>query len=308
MPEPDDYATVRVGLRTKATSREVLADESDRLDSLGALLADAPDVGGVELRDPTTLESSERAQLVVYTVPGAVDDVLSAARALADSLELDITTRSDIHIGEQWRDRWKEFYEKTVWGDATLLLRPTWIEREHDDPKREVVIDPGRAFGTGLHGTTQVCLQALIDLHSSGLACARVIDLGCGSGILSLAAARLFDESQVVAIDVDAEATAATQENVQLNGLDARIEVHTGDVLALAPEPAQLVVANIRPKVLIPLAPKLFPLVLDKLILSGILDEELEAVDQAYRDAGFGRALRRNCGEWVALIYDRAAP
>lgn len=304
MRESSDYATVRIRLKAGATTREAFADASDRLDSLGALLADDDSVGGVELRDPTTLESSERAELVVYTVPGAVDDVRAAAQVLANSLELDVVMRSEQHLGDAWRDRWKEFYGKTTWGDGALLLRPSWIERADDDPEREVVIDPGRAFGTGLHATTQLCLQALADLRAGGFSARTVLDLGCGSGILSLAAARLFDRARVVAIDVDPEATAATQENVELNDLSERVEVLTGDVSSHEPDPAELVLANIRPEVLSPLAPTLASLARGKLILSGILDEETDAVARAYDAAGFGAPTRLDRGGWTALIYD----
>ena len=91
-------------------------------------------------------------------------------------------------------------------GSRTLLLRPSWIDRRPGDPTLELILDPGRAFGTGQHETTRLCVDALVDL-SRGTAPRSVLDLGCGSGILALAAARLFPTARIAAVDNDPEAT-----------------------------------------------------------------------------------------------------
>ena len=81
-------------------------------------------------------------------------------------MQLDFDAQAEHRDDDDWRDSWKRFYRPMTFGDGALLLRPSWIEREDDDPKRELVIDPGRAFGTGLHESTRLCLELLVDaLH-----------------------------------------------------------------------------------------------------------------------------------------------
>lgn len=303
--DEDDFATLRIGMRAGVTTRREMAAIADLLDSLGAMLAEEPDVGGVETRDSTTLEGPERPEVVIYTVPDAVYRVEERARDLARQLGLDPRFETTVHEGDAWRDRWKEFYAPAVLGVQTLLLRPSWIERRTDDPEREVVIDPGRAFGTGLHETTRLCLDRLVEAFEAGRRYARVLDLGCGSGILALAAARLFEDAPVLAVDLDPEATATTRENVALNALQARIFTLTGTVDSVEDTRFDLVVANIRTEVLVPAAAAIAGRVGRSLLLSGILKEEAVAVADAYAAAGLVERERTTLGDWVGLHFER---
>lgn len=301
----DDYATLRVGMRAGATTREEMAAIADLLDSLGAMLAEHDEVGGVETRDPTTLEGPERPEVVIYTVPDAMARVEERARGLARELGLDARFEAEVHEGDAWRDRWKEFYAPQILGHKTLLLRPSWIERRDDDPAREIVIDPGRAFGTGLHETTRLCLDRLVEAFEAGRTFARVLDLGCGSGILALAAARLFDRAPVLAVDLDPEATATTGENVALNALENRIFTLTGTVDAVDDARFDLVVANIRTEVLVPGAAAIAGRVGRTLLLSGILRLEADDVANAYAATGLVERPRTTLGDWVGLHFER---
>lgn len=305
MSDGDAYLTIHVRIPSVTTTREAIADAQDRLDALAGLLADDDEVGGVESRDPTTLEGTERPELVVYSVPAAADRLLGQIRHMATALELDVTLSAREHEGDAWRDKWKDFYEKRVLGDGSLLLRPSWLERDPDEPAREVVIDPGRAFGTGVHETTRLCLDRIVAAFEGGDRYTTVLDLGCGSGILSLAAARLFDAASVTAIDVDDEAVATTKENIELNELAERISARVGTAAELTGE-FELVVANIRTEVLIPACPNIVAAVGDALVLGGILVEEAESVDAAYRERGLVPDGRATMGDWVALCYRRA--
>lgn len=301
----DDYATVCIRVREGPTTRETMAANADLLESMGAILAEDAHVGGVETRDPTTLDGPQRPELVVYTVPAEAPRIEACARSLAADLGLDVRVKAQVHEGDAWRDRWKEFYAPQVLGAHSLLLRPSWIERRTGDPEREIVIDPGRAFGTGLHETTRLCIDALVESFERGRRFERVLDLGCGSGILGLVAARLFPTATVLAVDVDPEATATTDENVELNALEARITSLTGSVDDLAREPFDLVIANIRTEVLVPGAPAIADRVADTLLLSGILREEADAVADAYDATGLHELARDERGGWVGLRYAR---
>jgi ribosomal protein L11 methyltransferase len=304
---------VTARLPAAQASREAWAEALDRLEECGALLAAHDGVGGVELRDPRTIDGPQQPELVVYTTPEALEAVTATVRATLDAFGLgggDVTAA--VRTDDDWRDNWKQFYRPIVLGDGALLLRPSWIPRAPDHPTREIVIDPGRAFGTGLHETTQLCLDRICALWRDGARPEAILDLGCGSGILALAAARLFEATaKIVAIDEDPEATATTMENALGNRLDARLHVRTGDIHDTA-DRFDLVLANIRANTLVARAGALFEATAHegKLVLSGVLVEELDEVEAEFVRAGFVRdasalSWPRRKDIWVALDFVR---
>jgi ribosomal protein L11 methyltransferase len=177
-----------------------------------------------------------------------------------------------------WERVWLERFKPTRFG------RHLWVcpgDTGTDDPDATVLrLDPGLAFGTGTHATTALCLDWLDAAELEGK---RLIDFGCGSGILGVAAA-LRGAAEVVAIDHDPQALMATESNALRNGVLARFTVHRAAPDAL--QAADVLVANILANVLVDLAPRLADLVLPggKLVLSGILAEQVEAVAAAYTD------------------------
>ncbi len=278
-------------------------DNAEELrDALAALLAEDDDVSGVEVRDGTTLGGNDRTpQLIVYTEPSSINGLRPRVGALAGALGLDLQITAEIRDDDDWHDSWKQFYAPIIFGDGALLLRPSWLPRRPGDPERELVLDPGRAFGTGQHESTRLCLNLVCEL-APATPPRRVLDLGCGSGILALAAARLFPEiTRLVAIDIDSEATATAAENAELNEITT-IELHTGTVEA-ADGQYDLLFANIRPSVLIPAAKEIAARLAPKgdLLVSGVLIEEGDEVTAAYLACGLELAGSRIDGEWIAL-------
>ena len=278
----------------------------DRLDALGMLLADDPAVGGVETRDAGTLVKAGWAELWVYTTPPHLESLVARIEGVATrTFDLSVATSVQVHHDDDWRESWKRFYQPQVFGDGALLLRPSWVERRPDDPSREVVLDPGRAFGTGLHQSTRLCLGRLCALWSEGERPQRVLDLGCGSGILVLAAARLFPEARLWARDFDPEAVDTTDENATLNELRARIDLGVGTIDDLDAPPISLLIANIRPQVLIPAAPAIARQIAPggRVLLSGILVEEAAEVRAAYEAQGLRPRSEPDPvdGEWQAV-------
>jgi ribosomal protein L11 methyltransferase len=239
-------------------------------------------------------------------------------------MQLPLRLDAEVHTDDDWRDAWKSFYCATVLGNDTLLLRPSWIERRTGDPTRELVLDPGRAFGTGLHATTRLCLDRICALFEASRAATDVsspprsiLDLGCGSGILGLACARLFEHADpVVMVDSDPEATATTMENARVCGLVDRVDVDTGDVREVEQTRRfDLVLANIRPEVLTPAAASLAQRLRPggRLTLSGILDHEADDVLEAYTRVGLvsdhtAHGGRRSLEGWTALDLARPEP
>jgi ribosomal protein L11 methyltransferase len=204
-----------------------------------------------------------------------------------------------------WAEAWKAHFPVMRVG-RRLVIRPTW--RRHRAGPDDVVLalDPGMAFGTGLHPTTRLCLAALEPLADDGrLAGARVLDVGCGSGILSIAALRLGAGS-ALGVDTDPIAVTSTAANARRNRLGRRLQVHEGSV-PTASGPFDVVLANLVAGVLIPLA----ALLRDEmrpggtLLASGIFaDREIE-VTAAFVGAGLDVDGRSVEGDWVALALRR---
>ncbi|HWB78101.1 MAG TPA: 50S ribosomal protein L11 methyltransferase [Nannocystaceae bacterium] len=297
------WAIVTVKLEADRTSRDTWSLSLDLLEELGAQLAAVEGVGGVEVKD---------AELLAYTTPACIETVTTAAQRGGQALGITVVARAEVRTDDDWRDAWKQFYAPLVLGDGALLLRPSWIDRRPGDPAREVVLDPGRAFGTGLHETTRLCLDRIVSILASGPQPQRVLDLGCGSGILALCAARCFEAAQVVAVDIDPESTATSAENAALNGLDARVEIRTGDLEAVRGDRFELVLANIRADTLRARASALLDIVVPGglLVLSGVLVDEREELEPVFLSAGFARDERidpwpRQQGEWIALDLRR---
>lgn len=206
---------------------------------------------------------------------------------------------------EDWADAWKAYFPVLRIG-RHLVIRPTW--RRHRRSPGDVVIamDPGMAFGTGLHPTTRLCLAALEPLAERGtLAGARVLDVGCGSGILAIAALRL-GAATAVGVDTDPIAIEATTANARRNRLARRIRARVGS-LPSAEAPFDVVLANLIAGVLIPLAPGLR----DELrpggtiLASGIFIDREREVAAAFEAAGLRVEGRTDEGDWVALEVRR---
>ena len=209
---------------------------------------------------------------------------------------------------ENWMEAWKVHYRPIPIGEK-LLVMPAWIEQE-DASRLTVKIDPSMAFGTGTHPSTQLCLELLEVYTQQGNA---VIDVGCGSGILSIAALKL-GASKAICVDIDAAAIKATLENSRANGVDDAVETGLGSVdevraKTFSVNQAPVVLANILAPVII----RLFDGGLAQLvtpggviILAGILDEQGASVRAAGEAHGLTFVEERHIGDWVALGMRRA--
>ena len=201
-----------------------------------------------------------------------------------------------------WADAWKEHFPVLRVG-RRIVVRPTW--RDHRPRPDDVVLalDPGMAFGTGLHPTTRLCLAAIESLADGGqVAGRRVLDVGCGSGILSVAAAKL-GAAEVLGVDTDPIAIEATGANAARNDVQDRVAAREGS-LPSDGGPWELVLANLIASLLVTLAPQLAGEMSrgGRLVASGIfVDREREVAD-AFAREGLQVAGRSAEGDWVALI------
>ena len=215
---------------------------------------------------------------------------------------------------QNWMEAWKLHYKPILIGQRLLIL-PAWLESP--EPKRiPIKIDPGMAFGTGTHPTTQLCLELMeksADLRGlKDLGGLNVIDVGCGSGILSIAALKLGAKT-VLGVDIDIESVKNSRENADTNGVGDELILGQGSVAEVLSgsfqfKSAPLVVANI----LAPIIIRLFDAGLadlvepnGEIILSGILAHQAESVIAAGQAKGLKRSDQRQIGDWVALTMSR---
>jgi ribosomal protein L11 methyltransferase len=202
---------------------------------------------------------------------------------------------------EDWAEAWKAHYQPVRLG-RNILIRPIWIELETQPDDIEIALDPGMAFGTGTHPTTQLCLAALEDLVQPA---ALALDLGCGSGILSIAAAKLGAKS-ILALDNDPIAVTATTENARQNGVADKIVAQVGSLenIISSARRFDIIAVNILARIIIEMCgEKLGQTVRPGglAIFSGIIEDQADDVETALRQTGLEPYTRRRQGDWVAV-------
>ena len=285
-------------------------------DALLAALGDAASGGAEVLGDEAralypqlTDMPSEWVRVGVYALasdlPALEKNFQEAFGRLVDAGTLPSSARllDPESIEPGWMDRWKEYFHVTR-ASARLTIRPTWEAYIPHPHERVIDLDPGNAFGTGGHATTQLCLEAM----DGFLPVSSMLDVGTGSGILSIGAAKL-GVFQVVSIDNDPAAVLVAKENVAFNCVDDIVGVSIDPQESIEGE-FEVVVANIVSNVLIPMAPVLASKVQAEgvLILSGVLVEEAKRVRAAYKSQGLECINQSQMNGWVGLTLKRGNP
>jgi ribosomal protein L11 methyltransferase len=252
-------------------------------------------------------------EYAIYGGEGELPELGELEAAAGDGLVEVISTE----VPDDWADRWQDFHRPSLVGDR-LWLRPSWEEPR--EGAIDVVVDPGRAFGTGAHPTTRLCLGLLLELAAAGEAGGPLTDLGTGSGVLAIAAAKLGWDP-VRGYDHEQASIEASRANADANGVDTSFErVNLREHL---PELAPTVVANMTSPILrevaerlvgergraegslpavAPAGPSPFP---QTWVLSGLLPSELDDVAAAFAPSGLVEDERRIDGDWAALLLRR---
>lgn len=266
---------IRLAVRVRREQAELV---------LAELLELAP--GGVE-----EVEGDGVVEFAVYGAPGELP-ALPDLRAAAGGALVEISTTE---IADDWPERWRAYHRPAVVA-GKLTVRPPW-EPAACTPL-EIVIDPGQAFGTGAHATTRLCLELLLELSGRG----SLLDVGCGSGVLAIAAVKL-GYGPVLAVDNDPTALAATTANAALNRADVqarRLDLRSDPLPA-----ADTVTANL-------LAPLLQRWALastsdlpDRIIAGGLLTGEGDSTAAAFAASGLRERRRLESDGWVALLLER---
>ncbi len=204
---------------------------------------------------------------------------------------------------EDWANCWKNYYHPLKIGKR-LLIKPSWEEYQTEPGRVVVEIDPGMAFGTGTHATTRFCLELLERYLAKGM---KVVDIGTGSGILAIAAAKL-GAKRVVAVDTDPVAVRAARENVSRNGVEDQVEVQNLDFRELPEIEVDLVVGNLTADLVEEFAPKVGSMLVQGgyFIASGITAEQWPIVQRAFEDAKLTmQELSENEEGWVAAVVKK---
>jgi ribosomal protein L11 methyltransferase len=272
---------IRLAVRVRRDQAELV---------LAELLELAP--GGVE-----EVDHGDVIEYAVYGPPGELPALPDLEAAVGGAL-VGVTTTE---LPDDWSERWKAFHRPLVLGDR-LAVRPPW--EAPIAAAAEIVIDPAQAFGTGAHATTRLCLELLLDrAETAAPEHGRLLDLGCGSGVLAIAAAKL-GFAPVLAVDFDSLSVTATEENAIINGVT--LDVARCDLRRDPIPSAPTVLANL-----------LRPLLLDyagvlaeradaerprTLIASGLLVHEADEIAAAFARLGLREQDRRERGEWAALL------
>jgi len=274
---------IRLAVRVRRDQAELV---------LAELLDLAP--GGVE---EVSVGSGEVVEYAVYGAPGELPALPEVTAVAGDAL-VEVSTSE---VADDWAERWREFHRPLVLDDGRLVVRPPW-----EPPLGggvELVIDPGQAFGTGAHATTRLCLELMLSLPAAS---GGFLDLGCGSGVLAIAAAGL-GFSPVVAVDFDPAAVDASRANAPVNGVSIDVRRHDlrSDPVVVAPT----VAANLLRPLLLAWVGRLAgagpaerP---ERVIASGLLVGEVDEVAGAFSSVGLVESERRESGEWAALLLHR---
>src|SRR5215510_8882939 len=245
----------------------------------------------------------------IAKVSGALSDACRIYDVLPASLPLEIREVAD----RDWLAEWKKSWQPVTAG-RFVIAPPTNVAEAgavetgpstySNDPlaiagpeTTTIRIEPGMAFGTGTHETTRLCLKAIEKYFHGG----SFLDVGTGTGILAIAAARMFPNSRVEACDTDAEAVEIAKANARLNGVTEHIALYVGSVNEQTAS-ADLVCANLTAPVIVQLLPQLLAATCGRLILSGILDSQAEMVQSRLIELGATILESEQDGEWVAMV------
>jgi len=248
---------------------------------------------------PNGVEEERGAGYVEYAIYGGAGELpeLGELDAAVGEGTVEVVATE---VPDDWADRWRDFHKPLLVGDR-LWLRPSW-----EQPREgaiDLVVDPGRAFGTGAHPTTRLCLELLLELEAAGEAKGPLTDLGTGSGVLGIAAAKLGWDP-VSGYDHEQPALEAAATNASANSVEFQLQRQ--NLREQLPELAPTVVANMTAPVLLAVADQLAnDGEVHTLVCSGLLPHELDETAAAFAPAGLSEVDRRIDGDWAALLLRR---
>jgi len=277
---------------------------SDMVDEISELLIESGSSQGVEV-----VNFPDSTKLIGYFQKHTIEDLLSLEEKIkaVKRTNKEISFHLEPFMDEDWSKNWKLFF-KTVSISDKLLIIPEWEKEKLKNDSRElIVLTPGMAFGTGYHETTRGALESIVSLCSSKVP-KKMLDVGCGSGILSIAGS-LLGIKDMTAFDIDPDVMGIARKNLSVNGLDGKVKLFAGEIGALKGR-YDLIVANIISDVLKKIREDIRSHMAKGgfLILSGILEEHEARVKHVYISHPLMSFVeRKKIGEWVTLVFKKVA-
>ncbi len=304
----DLEATEALLIENGFTSMQI-DDPSDVLD-----IIEHPDTYRYDYINDALKEDMDRTPVITLYFEDSEEGNKSQASAVSvlrrgaeDGLhiELDSATAGD---DSEWLYKWQEFFKPTKVGER-IVVKPSWESYDVKGDELVIEIDPGMAFGSGLHETTSMCIKALERVIGEAPDTLKVLDVGCGTGILAIAAA-LLGADECVGIDIDPDAVRVAKENIEHNGLSDKITAQYGNLTEGVDYEADIIVANLMADLVQMLSPAAASHLKARAglksggwyITSGILDIKEEVVSESIRNAGFDIVDILHDGEWCAVI------
>ncbi len=296
---------IEVSLQADGEAAEAIADLLQQYGYQGVAIEQLGIEGDAWEEQLTTLPKAfmVRAYLPANAEAPSLQHRLESGLGHLRMIDPRIPARPDYQTvqDEDWAEAWKAHYRPLHIGEH-LYVRPAWAEESPGPGDVEIVLDPGMAFGTGTHPSTQLCLIAL---EAGRPVPPRVLDLGCGSGILAIAAAKL-GAVDIWAVDTDELAVKSTVENAALNNVSDLLTIRQGSLADLLSQTDSfdLILVNILAKVIIPMCQAgLASLVKPGgvAIFSGLIEEQADEVEAALRDAGLIPFQRLTIGDWIGI-------
>lgn len=232
-------------------------------------------------------------EYAIYGGEGEVPELGEIQAAAGDGL---VEIRSE-QIPDDWADRWRDFHEPTELAGGRVVIRPSWSENPLPDAL-DIVIDPGRAFGTGAHPTTRMCVELLVRLADEGLAQGAAVDLGTGSAVLAIVASRL-GFAPVSGVDLELPALEAAGANARDNGVE--LQLSRLNLREEPPPTAPTLIANLTAPLLADVATRMVTPP-EQMVCSGLLAREADDVAGSLARAGLTVRERLDSGDWSALL------
>lgn len=265
------------------------------------LIEQSWEIAHVDLIEKELLDK-DRSYSIIHIYISEEDNASEAAEYLKELLTasaVPFELVSEEVNDSSWADGWKKYFKCTEIGEK-LVIRPSWEKYENLSGRKVLSIDPGAAFGTGTHATTSLCLQ-ILENHITDES--TVLDIGCGSGILSIAGVLLGAKS-AVGVDIDAQSVKVAKENAEINNVTDKTEYLVGDLADKIKGKYSVVCANIVADVIIKLLENVANFMEDDavLITSGIIDIRKEDVVNGFKRFGFRIVEEHNKENWYAFV------
>jgi ribosomal protein L11 methyltransferase len=257
--------------------------------------------------DPELINQDYEGVIIKAYFPES-DDITDKIELVRENIERNPLIETGKSLGQvtvsevndmDWAENWKRYYKPIRIGDK-IVIKPSWEAFEPKEGDIVVELDPGMAFGTGTHETTILCIEALEKYVKKD---AVVYDVGCGSGILSIVAAKL-GAKKVIGIDIDDLSVKTSKENVKINGVEEIVEIVKGNLLDNVSGKADIIVSNIIAEIIVNMIPDLKDYLIHNgiFIASGIITEKLQLVKEALIDNGFNIVEEKVMNDWAVII------